>query len=82
MHVHVCCLCMFVYAGITMSSKTLLRHTLGRRSNKFKQMTNKVKFWGGNNTALEHALQKEKETKKLANKFATTKTEGKSVVYW
>ena len=55
---------------------------VGGVANKFKQMMNRVKFWCGNNTALEHALHKEKETKKLASKFATTKTEGKSVVYW
>ena len=62
------------------SGKTLLRQALDWNSGKtlLKQMTNRIKFWGGNNATLDYALQKEKETQNLASRFAATKTEGRS----
>jgi len=57
------------------SGKSFLRRALDQKT-LLRQVTNRVKFWGGNHTILAHALQKEKETEKLASRFAATKTEG------
>ncbi|XP_065887626.1 uncharacterized protein [Dysidea avara] len=67
------------------SGKTLLRQALDWNSGKtlLKQMTNRIKFWGGNNATLDYALQKEKETQNLASRFAATKTEAmSSILHW
>ena len=50
------------------------------RNNKnvLKQMKDRIKSWSGNNSSLSFALQEEKETQRLAERFAATKNNGKT----
>ena len=50
------------------------------RNNKnvLRQMKDRIKSWSGNNSSLSFALQEEKETQRLAERFAATKNNGKT----
>ena len=54
------------------------------RNNKnvLRQMKDRIKSWSGGNSPLWFALQEEKETQRLVDRFAATKSSGKTIMLY